>query len=96
MQTAICPTIGPQIHAAHGPLLNKYVTVRHREEKSFDPLGRSSTQTCFGVSEWAKGQITWPGQRSILYPVLKLYYFNVPEEYPGGPVVRILRGNGGL
>ena len=78
------------------PLLNKYVTVRHREDKSFDPLGRSSTQTCYGVAEWAKGQITWPCQRSILYPVLKLYYFNVPEEYPGGPVVRILRGNGGL
>ena len=39
-------------------------------------------------------QIT-PGQRSILYPVLKLYYFNVPEEYPVGPVrVRILQGMG--
>ena len=54
--------------------------------QSFDPLGRSSTQTCHGVAEWAEGQITWPGQRSILYPVLKLYYFNVPEEYPGGTV----------
>ena len=77
-------------------LLNKYVAVRHREDKSFDPLGRSSSQTSYGVAEWAKAQITWPGQRSILYPGLKLCYFNVPVEYPDGPAVRILRGNGGL
>ena len=77
-------------------LPNKYVAVRHREDKSFDPLGRSSSQTSYGVAEWAKAQITWPGQRSILYPVLKLCCFNVPVEYPDGPAVRILRGNGGL
>ena len=25
------------------------------------------------------------GQRNILFAALKLYYFNVPEEYPVGP-----------
>ena len=37
-------------------------------------------KTLCGVAEYRKVQLTWPGQRSILYPVLKLYYFNVPEE----------------
>ena len=67
----------------------------HQEDKSFDLLGLSCLKTSCGVAECREVQITWPGQRSILYPVLKSYYFNVPEEYPVGPLrVRILKGMG--
>ena len=52
----------------------------HREDESFDLLALSCLKTSCGVTEYREAGFTWPGQRSILYPVLKLYYFNVPEE----------------
>ena len=61
-------------------LLIKRVTVRHREDKSFDLLDLSCVKAFCGVAEYRKVRFTWPGQRSILYPVLKLHYFNVLEE----------------
>ena len=58
----------------------KKVGVRHREDESFDLLDLSCLKPSCGVAEYRHVRFTWPGQRSILYPVLKLYYFNVPEE----------------
>ena len=58
----------------------KKVGVRHREDESFDLLGLSCLKTSCGVAEYRQVRFTWPGQRRILYPVLKLYYFHVPEE----------------
>ena len=58
----------------------------HREDESFDLLDLSCLKTSCGVAEYRKVRFTWPGQRSILYAVLNLYYFNVPEECLAGPV----------
>ena len=63
----------------------------HREDESFDLLDLSCLKTSCGVAENRQVRFTWPGQQSISYAVLKLYYFYVPEEYLAG-----LRGNGGL
>ena len=60
--------------------------MRHREDKSFGLMDLSCLETFCGVAEYRKVRFTWLGQRSILYPVLKLYYFNVPEEEPVGPL----------
>ena len=54
--------------------------------KSFDLLDLSCLKTVCGVAEYRKVRFTWPGQRSIFYTVLKLYYFNVPEEQLVGPL----------
>ena len=43
--------------------------VLHREDKSFDLLDLSCLKTFCGVAECRKVRFTWPGQRSILYPV---------------------------
>ena len=56
------------------------VVAVHREDESVDLLGLSSLQASWGVAEYRKVRFTWPGQRSILYAVLQLYYCNVPEE----------------
>ena len=60
--------------------------ILHREDESFDLLDLSCLKTSCGVAEYRQVRFTCPGQRSILYAVLKLYYFNVPEEYLAGPV----------
>ena len=64
----------------------KKVGVRHREDKSFDKLDLSCLKTSCGVAENRQVRFAWPGQRSILYAVLKLYYFYAPEEYLADPV----------
>ena len=43
----------------------------HWEDKSFDLLDLSCLKTVCGVAEYRKVRFTWPGQRSILYTVLK-------------------------
>ena len=57
-----------------------YELMIHREDKSFDLLDLSCLKTPCGGVEYRKVRFTLPCQRSNLYPVLKLYYFNVPEE----------------
>ena len=58
----------------------------HLEDQSFDLLDLSCLKTSCGVAENRQVRFTWPGQRSILYAVLKLCYFYVPEEYLAGPI----------
>ena len=69
-----------------GPQKLFVVIIIHREDESLDLLDLSCLKTSCGVAEYRQVRFTWPGQRSILYAVLNLYYFNVPEEYLAGPV----------
>ena len=84
MYTCLYSKVQTHIHVCVYIYVYVYVCVYiyiHREDKGFDLLDLSCLKTSCGVTEYREVRFTWAGQRSILYAVLKLYYFfNVPEE----------------